>query len=235
MKKFILASVICLFTNLAVASTGCEDLAYNHTFPQTVEPVTVLCKNGFAVGYSEHKKTLLWVVEKLGPDSKFVSKARPPFHKDSSLPANEQSSNSDFVGTTYDKGHMVPFEDMSYSPQSAFDSMSLTNIVPQNFSNNRGGWKSLEMHARKLSRTKVIYIISGPIFDGKTDYLNRSVPIPTRLFKIIIDPEAKTSVTYILRNVPVSAHEAQDMKATRHDVAVTGTDPTPGSSLTDIR
>jgi endonuclease G len=222
MKKIILGSAVFLFTASSFAKSGCEDFTYNGVFPTTRDKVTILCKNGFAVGYSTEKKTLLWVVERIDPNAKYTIKHRPSFHKDDALPHDVQSSNQDFVGTGYDKGHMVPFEDMSYSRESAYDSMSLTNIVPQNFANNRGGWKSLEMYARKSASYGVVYVVSGPIFEGKMDYLNKRVPIPTSLFKVIINPKTKKTEAWVLPNTPISSYEVDHFKTTPQAIGKLG-------------
>lgn len=222
MKKIILGSAVFLFTASSFAKNGCEDLVYGGVFPQTKDKVTILCKNGFAVGYSTEKKTLLWVVERIDPNVSYTINHRPSFHKDEALPNNMQSGNQDFIGTGYDKGHMVPFEDMSYSAESAYDSMAFTNIVPQNYANNRGGWKSLEMYARRVARYGVVYVVSGPIFQGKMDYLNKRVPIPTSLFKVIIDPKTKVVKTWILPNEPVTSYEVDKFKSSPQAVSKLG-------------
>lgn len=177
----------------------------------------------------------MWVVQRIDPNTNYVIQKRPSFHKDPSIAAEKQPSNSDYVGTGFDKGHLVAFEDLSFSQDSAYDSMGLTNIVPQNFSNNRGGWKSLEMLARKMGKDKQIYVISGPIFEGKVDYLGRKVPIPTHLFKIIVDPVKMTSRTYILPNTPVAAHEVNEYVFKLKDVRASGVDPLPNSNLRETK
>lgn len=232
MKKIILASAIFLFTTNSFAAP-CENFVYNNTFPKVSEKETILCKNGFVIGYSTEKKTLLWVAEKIEPSTQYIIKKRDAFHKDSSVPSSSQSSNSDFVGTGYDKGHMVPFEDMTFSKESAYDSMSLTNIVPQNYQNNRGGWKALEMQARKMALKGPIFVVSGPIFEGKTDYLNGNVPIPSKLFKVIIDPSKQESITYILPNTPISAYEVSSYIFTKKDIHAV--DVTPSANLKDTK
>lgn len=234
MKNIILFSAIFLFTASSFAA-DCSDFAYNKVLPTTREKVTVLCKNGFVIGYDANMKTLRWVAERIEPNTPHILKQRPPFHKDTAVSHDQQSSNSDFIGTGYDKGHMVPFEDMSYSAQSAYDSMSLTNIVPQNFANNRGGWKSLEEYARKAAKNGPIYVVSGPIFEGKIDYIGNHIPIPTKLFKVIINPDAKVAKTFILPNIPISSYETKQYEFTRAEVVAGGIDPTPGAQLTDVK
>lgn len=235
MKRTALCSAILLFSTLATAKTGCEEYAYEGVFPTTTAKVQVLCKNGFAIGYSPQKKTLLWVVERIDPNTNYQIDKRSSFHKDPAVPSNKQASMQDYAGTGYHKGHMVSFEDMSFHPDAAYDSMSFTNVVPQNPTNNTGAWKSLELTARKSAKLNSIYVVSGVFFEGKIDYIGDGVPIPTKLFKTIIDPKKQTAKTFILPNTPVVSSELRDYMTTVDAVKMLGTDPTPNAKLKDVK
>ena len=186
-------------------------MVYKGVFPTTKEPVTILCKERFVIGYSVKRKNPLWTAEILTFDN--LSAARPsrtnPFKIDPTLPSKNQSQLSDFVGNKLDRGHMVPFENVADNPIAVKESFYMTNMVPQYESNNRGIWKSVEIKIRKLPMSKgYVYIVTGPIFDDNPQVLQSGAQIPTKLFKMVISPTTKESFTVIVpneQNIPSSA------------------------------
>lgn len=240
MKRIIAASIVCLFTQIAHASSDCKDLVYKGKFPLSTKVTpTILCKNGFVIGYSLDQKTPLWVAERIDPTT--VAGAtidtRPSFHKDKSIPSDRQSSAADYANSDYDKGHMAPFEDMAYSDASASDSMNHTNIVPQNPTNNRGAWRSVENFARRKAEVNVIYIITGPIYAGPPETIGAGqIRVPSMFFKTIIDPVAGTAQTFILPNKPVQGSDIPKHIFNRKKVMdLTTFNLTPNARLTDVK
>lgn len=204
MKKFIIALSIFLFTSIASAQS-CTQFVFGGIFPTTKEPVTIICHKRYAIGYSISRKAPLWTAEVLTIDNiNNVKSARiNAFKPDPLIPANAQPPLSDFIGNDFDRGHMVNFENLSDDPVAALESFYMSNMVAQYSLNNRGIWKSLEGKVRKLPQTKkIIYIVTGPIFDGKTVTLPGGTPIPTRLYKMILSPNTAEAFTLIIPNKP---------------------------------
>eukprot|EP01053_Blabericola_migrator_P009903 Blabericola_migrator_1__9902@NODE_5466_length_760_cov_85_506494_g3529_i0_p1_GENE_NODE_5466_length_760_cov_85_506494_g3529_i0NODE_5466_length_760_cov_85_506494_g3529_i0_p1_ORF_typecomplete_len230_score29_50Endonuclease_NS/PF01223_23/1_2e46Endonuclea_NS_2/PF13930_6/0_00012_NODE_5466_length_760_cov_85_506494_g3529_i059748 len=217
-----------------LAKSNCRQYVYKGVFPETREAATVLCKTGFAVGYSMTKVTPLWVAQRIDPNTRSRVTERPAFHKDHSVPFNSQSSISDFVGSGFDKGHLAPFEDMSFSIESAKDSMSLTNIVPQDPSHNQGIWKSLEAEVRRSARKETVFVVSGPLFEDETRYLKRRIPIPSSLWKVMISPRNETVATWVISNQPVESRDTRKYKASLAKLKALGIDVAPKSKLVEV-
>lgn len=211
MKKLLVISSF-LFTQFAFAQT-CDQHFFNGLKPVS-KNTEVLCKSRFAVGYSQKNKTLMWTSSHLTAQSLQSEevKRKDTFKPDPSIPATSQSQISAYVGTIYDKGHMVSFEDIADSQLAAVESFYMTNIVPQVSANNRGIWKALEYRTRKMTSLKgESYVISGTIFKSPVKTLVDKTPIPTAFFKVIIFPLTKESYTFVIPNV--SGLSAQNLPA----------------------
>jgi DNA/RNA endonuclease G (NUC1) len=173
-----------------------------------------LCRISYAVGFDPAYKDPLWSSEVLTSENVTGSReARvDDFQVDSDVPAPAQASLSDYKGSHFDRGHMSPFADMKVandkatSEQAGDQSFKLTNMVPQvGMNQNRGIWADLEKKVRGWAKDRgTLYVVTGPIFDGKVDSIGSShVAVPTRLYKIVVDPKTMQSIAFIIPNVQV--------------------------------
>lgn len=71
----------------------------------------------------------------------------------------------------YDKGHLVPAEDMSWNRDALLSTFWYVNCVPQTPKLNRGKWRMEEMKVHKLSLTDSLIVITGAC-----DYDDRGIP-----------------------------------------------------------
>lgn len=241
MKKiaFLLAAV--LFTFLTHASTPCSEFAYGGQLPQAREPHVILCKREFAIGYSTSRRTPLFIVQRLDPEKITMPSAiqSASFRQDPTISKDHQPALSDFSNTGYDRGHMAPFEDNNHDAEAARESNYLTNIVPQHAGNNRGIWRVLESRVRDMSLDGEIFVITGPIFDDGESQLVigvNKIPVPSRLFKVIINPSTRLSYSYIVPNAAVPSSMLDTFITSRqHVIEATGIDIIPSITLTDSR
>ena len=206
MKNLVIA-IIFLFISTAHAQT-CEHMAYGGELPQTQKSHKILCKTEFAIGYSTELKTPLFVVQRLEAEKLTAPTVvqNAPFRLDPTLSKTEQPSLYDFVNSGYDRGHMAPFEDTNHDRNAAFESMMLTNIVPQHSGNNRGIWRVLEDLVRNMTLEGTIFVITGPVFDQPRKPIGENaIPVPSKLYKIVINAKTKTVTTYLIPNESVSS------------------------------
>lgn len=59
---------------------------------------------------------------------------------------------SDYTRTGYDRGHMCPAADRSYSRHAMMATFSMANIAPQAPAMNRGAWKRIEDATRRYAK-----------------------------------------------------------------------------------
>ncbi|KKK52962.1 hypothetical protein LCGC14_3099610, partial [marine sediment metagenome] len=71
---------------------------------------------------------------------------------------------SDYKGSGYDRGHIIPAADMKWSPDAMSASFFMSNMSPQDPSFNRGIWKKLEEQVREWAvGNREIYVVTGPV------------------------------------------------------------------------
>lgn len=181
-----------------------------------------LCRTSYAVGFDPAVKDPLWSSEVL--TSVNVTGSREArvddFQVDTEVPAPAQASLSDYKGSHFDRGHMSPFADMKIandkdaSEKAGDESFKLTNMVPQvGMNQNRGIWADLEKKVRGWAKDRgTLYVVTGPIFDGRVDSIGSShVAVPTRLYKIVVDPQTMQSIAFIIPNVQIVTHKTHKL------------------------
>lgn len=103
--------------------------------------------------------------------------------------SNEVSSD-DYSGSGYDRGHMAPAADMTFSKVAMRECHYMTNICPQSGDLNRGVWKTLEDRTRLwCKRYGTVYIAAGPLYTGKdTAWIGKrhKVAVPDKFFKVVM-------------------------------------------------
>lgn len=109
----------------------------------------------------------------------------------------------EYTATGFDRGHLVPASDMSYSKSSMHDSFYMTNISPQHPACNRGIWKKLETQVRKWAvKEKKIIVLTGPVIpkDAK-EMKDTRIAVPVAFFKVIYDvTPPKKMIGFIIPN-----------------------------------
>lgn len=147
-------------------------------------------RSGFALGYSNSRRQALWVsyiltAEHLNaPQVKRSNRFQPdPLLK--FKPVRPQQYNR----TGFDRGHLAPASDMTYSRETMEQSFFMTNISPQLPACNRGVWKRIETQIRTWARQESqLYVITGPIFSGEIRFMrDTDIPIPDAFYKVALD------------------------------------------------
>lgn len=102
---------------------------------------------------------------------------------------------NDFSGSGYDRGHLAPAADFSYSQKDMDKTFYMSNMTPQRPYLNRKAWKALEAKVRRwICGEGRVLVLTGPIYPEKPQKLRNGMPVPTQFFKIVVDqtPPQKT-------------------------------------------
>lgn len=113
-------------------------------------------------------------------------------------------TNVDYKGSGYDRGHLAPAGDMSFSYQTMVESFYLSNMAPQTPSFNRGIWKRLEEQVRQWAvDDKAIYVVTGTVLrKGLPIIGSDGITVPALFYKVILDyrePDVK-GIGFIMPN-----------------------------------
>lgn len=188
---------------------GCTDLFPQgkplemQTVAREMRPVA-LCSDTFAVVYSQRTKTPLVAIEKLNraqlDQAKGVART-DVFFADPRLTLGSARSQ-DYSGSGFDRGHLAAAGGQPHK-RAMVQSFALSNVVPQDPTNNQKIWRKVEQDVRKYARRAKgdVYIYSGPLFNGPVQTIGVSkVWVPSHLFKLVYDPEAGRAWAYIVAN-----------------------------------
>jgi len=186
------------------------------TVPTTMNPLA-LCSDNFAVLYSQTSKTPLVVVERLNAaqlqDAKGEERTNQ-FYPDPRIPKSGRAELSDYRSQhpAVDRGHQSPAADAP-NPNAMAQSFALSNMVPQDPTNNRKIWSKVESDVRKFAKRADgnVFVFTGPIFDpGHSTIGDNKVWVPTRLFKLVYDASSKRAWAYVLPNAETRIERPMD-------------------------
>lgn len=157
--------------------------------PEKEDSHQIIKHNGFILCYREKYEQPEWVCYTL--DAKKVVKAvdRNDNFRPDPLVITGSAELSDYRSSGYDRGHLAPSADLTYSAETMDESFVLSNMSPQAGQFNRGMWKDLEHEVRTLtSHYDLLYVVTGPILE-KDDYSTigkNKVSVPEYYYKALL-------------------------------------------------
>lgn len=168
-----------------------------------------ICRTGYALHYLYGTKVSEYAVEKVTRKSIAGTAARKDdFREDPAVPESHRATLKDYQGSGYDRGHMAPAADFTYSAEAMSESFFLTNMMPQNPGNNRGIWKYTETYTRSWADAyEEVYVITGTIFDKDVGTLGNGVKVPAHIYKIVIVPLIGKSIAFLFPNEKIPAED----------------------------
>jgi len=183
-----LNTYLLLFLNNTLA----QGVGYNKDLSKIEIPSTkikeqVVIHKGFTLMYSEKHEQARWVAYELNSNLNYGSVSRTnQFTKDKNV-KTETASGDDYINSGYDRGHLVPAADMSYSYSTMLESFYYSNISPQLPKFNRGIWKDLEYQVRNWGSKNKLYVVTGPVLSDNLRTIGpNKVSVPNYFFKALL-------------------------------------------------
>ncbi len=141
---------------------------------------------GSVVSYNNSRGTPNWVSWRTTKADLGEKLERPEFQPDPRLPKGYwRISYSDYSGSGFDRGHLVPSADRFAEPRLNEETFFMTNVVPQTEALNQYPWNMLEMYVRtQVWRGFDAYQIAGVY--GDKGRLKGKVTVPTNCWKIVV-------------------------------------------------
>ncbi|MFC2188412.1 DNA/RNA non-specific endonuclease [Fulvivirgaceae bacterium LMO-SS25] len=179
--------------------------AYQNYSPLPIAKEYVFDYKGFILEFDTSTRNATWVCymlcrAQLGDGVERSSNFRMENRLGDLSPRDTEYRNSG-----YDRGHLAPAADMSFSSQSMYDSFYLTNVSPQLPSFNRGIWKQLEEQIRDFAIEKdTIWVVTGPVLkEGLVKMGNTNISVPELFYKVIYKPNnagGGQGIAFLMRN-----------------------------------
>ncbi len=103
------------------------------------------------------------------------------------------ASLADYKKSGYDRGHLAPAADFSFSEEAMSESFYLSNMSPQAPGLNREIWQYLEGQVRVWAKEYGrVYVITGPVLEKNADQYEsigaNKVSVPEYYYKAILAP-----------------------------------------------
>lgn len=160
---------------------------------------------GFTLNYDEKNEQASWVAYKLEKSNldRARFKRKDNFREDP-LVRTGSATLSDYKKSGFDRGHLAPAADFTWSEKALDQTFFMSNMSPQVPAFNRGIWRNLEEQVRDWTRENgMLYIVTGPIIsDRKQRIGSNKVVVPKSYYKVVLDiqePDLK-AIAFVMKN-----------------------------------
>lgn len=168
--------------------------ADNHVFggypiPLKNQQIKVLRNIAYTSGYSEYRKSPLWVGYRYDKNDGRNALQRPGSFKMDPR-TDSKVKPSAYTGSGYDRGHLAPNSGVAlrFGQKAQIETFLMTNIAPQSPNLNRQVWKRIEdLEASLANSFDTVWIITGPIYGESRTFLKDKVEIPEKFYKILVN------------------------------------------------
>lgn len=196
------------------STNGSDNLAFGVPGPSD----TIIDREGYALGYIEYHEQASWVIYHMTYDEATTkATSRNDIFREDPEILSGSATLADYRGSGYDRGHLAPAADMSFSIKTMDESFYMSNMSPQKGEFNRGIWKDLEALVRSFAISeKDIFVVTGPILPKtKTITIGQNkVTVPDAYYKVVYDRTSpEKMIGFILPNAG-SSKRLQDFAVT---------------------
>ena len=158
----------------------------------------------FLACYDPERKVPLWTAHEIAPHRLHAATSRARYFRQDTA-----ARNTDYRGSGYSRGHLVPAEDFAWSDEAIRSTYVLSNAVPQLQSVNAGLWRELEAAVRTIAnRSDATFVFTGVIFIcAQVETIGAGqVAVPTHTFKVVLALEDGRKFLYaaIVPNSPMT-------------------------------
>lgn len=148
----------------------------------------IVIHSGLSLEYNEEHEQAVWVAYLLTSEKVKKGVERTNSFKPDPKVSTQTANDKDYAGSGYDRGHLAPAADMSWSTTAMKESFYYSNMSPQEPGFNRGIWKKLEEQVRVWAETyDTLFVVTGPILEPglPTIGLNK-VSVPKAYYKALL-------------------------------------------------
>ena len=180
----------------------------------------IIRHNGYTLSYNEEHEQPNWVAYELTRNEVVdVQTERIDNFREDKMVSSGSATPADYKKSGYDRGHLAPSRDLTWSFDSMNDSFYMSNMSPQRGEFNRGIWADLEAVVRTNAyESGRLQVVTGPVLtDGPYEKIGKSgVSVPDYYYKVLLDYEQPglKAIGFILPN------EGSDRKLESYAVSV---------------
>lgn len=162
---------------------------------------TILENEHYRSAWDSSLSSTVWTEHYFKDSETRVPRRSEAYRKDQRI--TDSPNPNDYKGSGYDRGHLVPSGDMSFSIQALKSTFLMTNITPQRPELNRCAWLRLENSIRNwCHRNTSLRVNTGALFVNKNQpsLIKQKTPIPDAFYKAIYCPKRNNAIAFVLPN-----------------------------------
>lgn len=164
----------------------------------------IIAHSYFALAYVEAHEQASWVSYKLPKSHLEKVASRSNNFKSDPLVATFSAHPDDYKNSGFDRGHLAPAGDFTFSDLAMNETFFMSNMSPQSPAFNRGIWKKLEEQVRNWAGiNEELFVITGPVLVDSLPQIGKNgVSVPKYYYKVVYDlhmPELK-AIAFVLPN-----------------------------------
>jgi len=172
--------------------------------PKFKSSMQIVRHSAYTVSYNESYEHSNWVAYELLCDETIkVAERKDNFRPDPKV-LTGTAEVSDYRRSGYDRGHLMPAADNSFSAKAMSESFYFSNMSPQEPGFNRGIWRILEEQVRVWAcQYDKLYVITGGILKpGLKTIGKNNVSIPEYYFKtlLVYNEDKQSSISFLMKN-----------------------------------
>lgn len=155
----------------------------------------IIKRDFYTLNYNEDHEVANWVAYELDHSKIQNCVKRTNSFKEDPLVSTGSAVASDYKGSGFDRGHLVPAGDMKFSKSAMSDTFFFSNMAPQPPKFNQVIWARLENLMRSWALLyEKIWIVTGPILQDNLPVIGNvnRVSVPERYFKVILRKTEKS-------------------------------------------
>jgi endonuclease G len=172
----------------------------------------------YTVCMDYEKRQARWVMYMLTPEmaGEFETdvERKSSFRKNPLIGNDMQLTNRDYMYSGYDRGHLVPAEDMDVNEVAMCESFYYSNTSPQHPNMNRGIWKNIESQVRDWAKDDTVWVITGPDLNSCTFDFGTGSCMPEYFYKVVIDKKYQKYEAFYVPNGAYHSESMEEYKVT---------------------
>ncbi len=204
-KPLFLLGIAAFFMCLTLDKRAKEkiEIKLSMACPLPIENEEIIQRQAYTLAYNEAHEQANWVAYMLLKNQSNSRVERSNRFMVDPLVSTGSATNADYAKSGWDRGHLAPAADLSWSKEAMQSSFYYSNMSPQWPAFNRGIWKRLEEQVRDWSLLyDTLYVVTGPILSSNLPYIGpNKVSVPKAFFKALVAPNQKKGIAFLLRNV----------------------------------
>ncbi|MFD0989933.1 DNA/RNA non-specific endonuclease [Mariniflexile jejuense] len=175
---------------IEIVDSGKEVKQYtNEYFLPTSTTGQIVHHEGYSLSYSEPHEQAEWVAYELKKTHLTNTNFKRPYFEVDNAVKTGAASWRNYKNSGYDRGHLCPAGDRSYSKLAYNETFLTSNISPQEHEFNSGIWNTLEQKVRYwASKYDGVFVVTGGVLKGNMKTIgSEHVAVPNQFYKVLID------------------------------------------------